>query len=386
MLLYNYIRIANNLKERMFLCYARVSTNNPEQIVSLNNQIEQLNKYIITNKLQTNVVSEIKSISNGISDVVKEEVEKYGKTHVVVTSMDRLTRDLGDIRFIKENISGITVLNDNKTYTPTIDWKQIVGMNVSSTEEIEKIKYRRVSGSKKRKISDASDYYYSAKKRCNSINNLLITPKNQKVLKDIAEFMQKSQHMTSKNDWTSVSKIYEKYTKVSLFSIYRNLKYDDIDYRLSRTDVTACVKQMLSSTGIMLDNSIAKEFINANVCLGRRSNQEITEENVVNLTDNLKQLLYGKKNLLTDNEFKQMDAILNKLEGDMEVDNESEEKVKPKAKKTGKKVNKCVESDSESEMEVVKPKKASKKVYIESDSENESEMEVKVKPKKGKKN
>lgn len=72
------------------ICYARISTNNPDQYVSLNNQINTLSTFIKTNKIKNTIdIVERVSISNEISKNLKQLCIKHEKVNIIVTSFDR---------------------------------------------------------------------------------------------------------------------------------------------------------------------------------------------------------------------------------------------------------------------------------------------------------
>jgi hypothetical protein len=274
----------------MLILYVRVSTNNFEQITSINNQLEVLKNYIKLNNLNNykyEIVTEVKSISNGISETIKDLVKKYGKINIIVTHMDRFTRDLSDVKFIKDNVETITVIENNKIYFPKNDWKEIANMNISSTEEIEKIKLRITTGSKKRKQSDIHDLCSNAHKRVKSINKIILEDNNTHIINNIIYFIQRSQLLQSKVDWTSISNIYKMYTKKDLMLEYPNINFN-LMYHIKKNELILFVNNILNSSNININNCLLKEFINANIYI-------IKKTNISN--DEFSDILTGKLNI-----------------------------------------------------------------------------------------
>ena len=156
------------------ICYARISTNNTDQFVSLNNQINLIENFVKTNKIENTInIYESNSISNEMSKKVRELCTKNEKVNIIVTSLDRLSRNVSDLNFIKKHIDKIYVISEKKIYNPRTDWKKIILSNLSSMEEIEKIKFRIKQNSNKRQRTE-DDIILDSKRRCKNIYSILL--------------------------------------------------------------------------------------------------------------------------------------------------------------------------------------------------------------------
>lgn len=253
----------------MYIAYGRISTNNPEQLTSLKNQLDILHTYINNHNLKNVVtVTEIKSISNEMSDKIKKLCSDNTKLNIIVSSLDRLTRNVSDFNFMKNNIENIHVANENKIYNMKSDWKFILQNNISSMEEIEKIKIRLKSNPNKRKRDD-EELFLNAKKRCLMIKKTLDKSFDKlsqiNFLEDMCSFITCSHSLETREDWNKINDIYKKYVKKNLLNNY-NIYNDEIVY-LSRNDIHKYVTDMFSSKGISETKYLPfiKEFINANI-------------------------------------------------------------------------------------------------------------------------
>ena len=301
--------------------YARVSSNSSEQIRSLQNQLQLLNNY---KKKYTNniVISEVISISDGMSNKIKKEILKYDNVNIIVTHMDRLTRNISDINFIKNNIKYILVLSEQKTYNVNTDWKQILNLTISSTEEIEKIKKRiKSSESLRKRKYEPDEIIISAKKRCIEINNIISKKKNSKIFDDIAEMIKISQNLQNCSDWDQFSNISKKYKGESIEKNYHKIldNFDDtISYHIPRKDIYQYVEYIFNKLNIKLDINILKEFVNAHINLGKKCaiHDSIYPENEISkIASILLNMTYDTniKNILNINELYQLKNIANKL-------------------------------------------------------------------------
>lgn len=387
------------------ILYARVSSNSGDQIRSLKNQIDILENKITENKWKNYILlSDVKSASDGMSAQLKETIlDMVDKAHLVVVEMDRLTRDIADIKFIKNHVEYITVINDNKTYYVKSDWKSILDMLVSAHEEIEKIK-KRLRHSyhlQKRPTSDAQKYV-AAKKRSMEINNLISNKKIKTVVEDVSKMISLSQNLKTKKDWSTFAHIYSKYDTLSIKDTYRgtinNLNNDSF-YHIPRSDITDYVTYIFDNLDIELDRNILKEYINANINLGRKliyandeSDPESSDDQLSNLVNSLFKLSINDnvKKMLKEDDMNKLKKITKKLNNVMDLDDndrteekttkpnkkprvDKEDKMKVDKKKVMHEEYKSISEDKKyskvNKMKVdTKPKKKPKKV--ESDSES----------------
>ena len=142
-----------------YLFYARVSSNGSDQIQSLDNQVERLKKLRNIIAPETNLfklsqlLSEVKSVTLGMSVKLQDIILDNPGITLVVTSIDRISRHIPDITFIKKNIKAIILANDDgsyKRYDVMESWRFINEKLAVATEEIETIKKRTQTIQKKR--------------------------------------------------------------------------------------------------------------------------------------------------------------------------------------------------------------------------------------------
>jgi DNA invertase Pin-like site-specific DNA recombinase len=310
------------------ICYARISTNNPEQYVSLNNQINTIAKFIKTNKIKHTInIVESTSISNEISKKIKQLCIKHEKVNVIVTSFDRLSRNVSDLNFIKKHIEKIYVINDKRIYNPRTDWKELINSNVSSMEEIEKIKFRIKQNPNKREKTDDEKLLY-AKMRCKNIYSILKDKYDEEFLDDVVQFIRKSQNIYN-GDWITIDRLYSLYSNKSLCDQYANINYHTT-YHITRNDLYGFIKNIFQNQKLNFseDDPILKEFINANINYARKNIHQNESESesesesdsefecdITDVTDNLKKLLSNNElsKKLGKNDINYMSKMLEKL-------------------------------------------------------------------------
>lgn len=309
------------------ICYARISTNNPDQYVSLNNQINSIAKFIKTNKIKNTInIVESKSISNEMSKKVRELCVKHEKVNIIVTSLDRLSRNVSDLNFIKKHVDKIYVINDKKVYNPRTDWKELINSNISSMEEIEKIKFRIKQNPLKRKRTD-EEIILHTKMRCANIYSILKEKYDEAFLEDLCDFIRKSQNFNSLEELEELDTLYYGYSHKELESLYKNCNFDLNSYHITRNDLCGFIKNIFQYQKLNFseDDPILKEFINANINYARKNIDNIDdingensdEENteVMEVTENLKKLLSNNElsKKLGKNDINYMSKMLEKL-------------------------------------------------------------------------
>lgn len=214
--------------------------------------------------------------------------------------MTALSRNVNDLNFIKKHINKIYVINDKRIYNPQIDWKELINSNVSSMEEIEKIKFRIKHNLNKRHKPE-EERKTCAKIRCTSIYSLLKDKYDEELLNDIIKFINMSQEIYY---WDEINKLYSSYTHKSLINIYNGNNCDET-YHITRNDLLLLVKNMFQSYGytILNEDPLIKEFINSYLNFRRKfknsdsdfNSESDFDKNIRDLTSNLRTLLSDTK-------------------------------------------------------------------------------------------
>ncbi len=299
------------------ICYARISTTNPEQYVSLNNQIRIIKKFVTDNNIKNtvNIVESI-SISNGLSKKMREEFIKYKKVNVIVTSVDRLTRNPSDSFLIKKHIENIYVINDKKIYNTKRDLKDIILCNIAAMEEIEKIKGRLGSNQNKRK-SNEEESDLACRKRCNNIYNIVTEKYDDTFIDDIVDFTRRSQNLKSIEDWRYISSIYKKYSRTGLLDDYSIADFTQ-EYYIMRSDLYEYIinifKNRYKVENFDILEPFLREFINANINFSKKNiNYKNTGNinNIEKLTEKMKQL--NKLGKLEDSDINKISNLVAKI-------------------------------------------------------------------------
>lgn len=288
--------------------YARVSTHSIDQLESLKHQIDALNNFMKQqNYPKSTLIKEITSISNRLSTnlsniILKEE----NKVDIVVTNFDRLIRDFGGLKFLRENVREIISVNENKTINLETNWKDLLPYITSSVEEIDKLKHRlsqynNLSTKRKRKRTP-EEQIYNSKKRSATISGIIAGNKYNEIVDDISRMIQKSQDLTCKNDWKTVANIAGEYGEPTIMKDYANAiktqnEGGEIRYTLTRTDVFGYVQRIFKFLHIKVDDYILRNFVNANITLGKKivehGDLEVTNyesENIDDIVDILKKI------------------------------------------------------------------------------------------------
>lgn len=321
------------------LLYARISTNNTEQLKSLNNQIQQLKDYKISSSIKkAHIVSEIRSIAKCMSSYLRQQISKYNVNNnicIVVTAMDRLVRNIIDITFLKRNVKYIIVLNENKQYNVHNDWKDILHSMALSMDEIETIKRRFTQSDVTKRTRNSSEELSSlAKHRCLSINNILLKNNtghgHAQLINDTTDIIQSSQNLNSLYDWTRISNLSTKHYGMSFINEYEHLT-DNIKsgetYFIPKNLITHNVNLMFKDI-VNIDKNILKEYINSNLHYGKKyysindddnddndDHDDNNDKNARQFCNILNKFSSNKKikKLLTQQEQSDIENVINKL-------------------------------------------------------------------------
>lgn len=287
------------MQNTILISYSRVSTKNVDQLQSLHNQLIILNSFFKKNCPNANNIiklSDTRSVSNGLTDKLKKVIlENKSRGNIIeiyLTAIDRLTRNIPDIDFIKKNIDVVTVIGrETISYNVKTDWKIILNFIASATEEIDKIKERIASRvSCKRKRSNINDLISNAQLRCNNILNLIVNGHegvDAHIIESIGVFVFLSQNIKSDDDWEIISSMTRKYGNFIIADDYRGIDFSKAKH-LSRNDVMIYVKKILDFQMYNFDENIVRAFVNAYINFSKKMNlttQQIDEHNEHNEQD-----------------------------------------------------------------------------------------------------
>lgn len=340
------------MSERVIF-YARVSTHSVDQLESLKHQIDALNEFMKKkNYPNSTLIKEIQSISGGMSDTLKTAIEKEtNKVNIVVMNFDRLIRDFTDVKFLKNNVKNIIAVNEKKNINMETEWKELLPYITSSVEEIDKLKLRlnQYNGAKKRERTP-EEHVYNSKKRSCTLAGIIAGNKYNDIVEDVSRMIQKSQDLTCKDDWKYVANIAGEYGESSILKDYRNAiarqhSGEEIRYTITRTDVFGYVKRIFEYLHIKIDDFMLKNFVNANITLGKKlvkygdftefdqifdmKEQEKFDDNLDDVVDILKKISITNLNgVLSQEEIDKIKAITESIGGKSQ--NESAPKKKKK--------------------------------------------------------
>ncbi|NBX74990.1 MAG: hypothetical protein EBQ92_00340, partial [Proteobacteria bacterium] len=257
---------------------------------SLHNQLYMQNSYF--NKMNLNMnqiikISDTISVSDGLSEnlknVILENKSLGKKVEVYLTAIDRLTRNVLDVPFIKKYIDVIVVVGSENVliYDVTKEWKTIQNFISSATKEIDRLKERVSSRMNcKRKRSNNSDLVSSAQVKSNTINNLLAkgySDVDNDTINNIASMIILCQNIKSYDDWKKISDILHKYGNFSIMDDYLDIVHNPVYDHLSRNDIMYYVKKIFEKQSYNFDENIIKAFVNANINLGKK--QKVLQNN-----------------------------------------------------------------------------------------------------------
>lgn len=333
--------------------YARVSTHSVDQLESLKHQIDALNEFMKKkNYPNSTLIKEIQSISGGMSSTLKTAIEKeLHKVNIVVMNFDRLIRDFTDMKFLKNNVKNIIAVNEKAQINMETHWKELVPYITSSVEEIDKLKLRlnQYNGAKKRDRTPEEQVFNSKKRSC-TLAGIIAGNKYNEIVDDVSKMIQKSQDLTCKDDWKYVANIAEEYGETSILKDYKNAIANqshgkEIRYTITRTDVFGYVKRIFDFLHIKIDDFMLKNFVNANITLGKKlvkygdfsdfdkifdiKEQEQFDDNLDDVVDILKKIsITNLEGILSKKEIEKIKAITESIDG--KLHNESIPKKKKK--------------------------------------------------------
>ena len=294
--------------------YARISTNNPSQLTSLGNQYDDLQAH-------GTVITDINSVGDGMTQNLKNNILKYKnkkKIELIVLSIDRISRDISDIKFIRDNISFITETREKRRYNVKDEWKIILQSLVTANDELDQIKKRAVKENikRKREIENNEDEEFmdnneflkeKARNRCKiSLKNLSKIGIDKKISKVLEDIIRRSQYINSRKDWDEISKLSLSINGPDLRKNYYNIyksysKSVNTIYRLTKPDVIDLINNII---GPKYNSTFTNEFINANIHLIRNTTEKVDTNNIDNLVKSIKKIKLEKKK-----ESKVLDAI-----------------------------------------------------------------------------
>jgi hypothetical protein len=270
--------LTENTKPNVVIPYARVSTNSPAQLSSLGSQFELL-------KIYGDVTSDIGSVAMGIRDKLRHKIEMHrmngAEITLVVTSLDRITRCMSDIQFIKTNVNKIIIVN-SCTYNVDRDWKIIMGEISSATDEIDIIRKRAIKSSnrKRRRLDSGLDMRTAMnKKRCDiAKRNLEMNGISTRKVKRVKKLIKSSQKLKCEADWIKLSNESKRLNGSYIMNEYPKSSKSDTPQHLMRKDITEYVKNIL---GKGVDDIYIKDFVNATLLSIQldRKNREQSEDN-----------------------------------------------------------------------------------------------------------
>lgn len=323
--------------------YARVSTNSVEQLESLKNQISALTDFMKKKNYPNSLlIKEICSISGGMSESLKATIEKEPeRVNIIVMNFDRLIRDFTDFKFLKNNVKTIIAINEKKNIDIVTNWKDLIPYISSSVEEIDKLKLRlgQYNNAKKRERTP-EEHVFNSKKRSCTLGNIIAGNKYNDIVDDVSRMIQKSQDLTCKEDWKYVANIAGEYGESSILKDYKNAIAkqnggEEIRYTITRNDVYGYVKRIFNYLHIKVDDFILKNYVNANITLGKKMvkfgdfvdfdkifdihEQEKFDENLDDVVDILKKIsITNLEGVLSPEEIAKIKSITESMQGQKE--------------------------------------------------------------------
>jgi len=344
--------------------YARVSTNSAEQLESLIHQGQTLTDFMKKKNYSNSVlIKEIKSISNGMSQTLKNTLEQEPhKVNIVVMNFDRLIRDFADIKFLRFSVKNIISINEKKNINMESQWKELVPYIINSVEEIDKLKLRlkQYAGVNKRKRTP-EEQVFTSKKRSLVLAGIISKDKYNDIIDDISKMIQKSQDLKCKNDWKHIANIAEEHGEKSILKDYKNAIQrqsdgEEVRFTIMKKDIYGYVKKIFNYLHIKVDDDLLNNFVNANITLGKKivmygdfdgfnnmldiKEQEKFDEHLDDIVDILKKISVTNLNgVLTENEINKIKNITEsiKFKNNVVVANNEEtsnETIPKKKKKT----------------------------------------------------
>lgn len=267
------ILLLNNIismqSSRKYILYARVSSHNSDQIISLQKQIDILNDFAKKEEYKIDItITEICSVGKILSAHLKTELEKSkGENHLIVTSIDRISRNIMDIEYLRQHVK--TIITLDAVYDLKDNWVTVAEKLIMGTQEIENIRERiNRSKHKKRKYSSLREGMIKKLLRKEQIINLIIDYYfcSPRLVEEIFEIVIQSQNLDSCEEWNIMNDNNMKLKGENILMSYTHLeKYD----KLSRKDIMYYVNRIFVSNNIVVNENILAEFINSAICLDK---------------------------------------------------------------------------------------------------------------------
>lgn len=290
------------------LTYGRVSTPDADQIQSLFNQEVILKKYS-----KSHNIIEVRSVSKGMTKKCKEVILKLkednpnSKLFLVVTAIDRLTRNVNDIEFLRNNIAYIQVHRENnRVYDVKKEWNLIANQVANAEMELEKIRERCKQGkslelgensesmdaehgsedmniSKRKSENDLSRIerlLTSSKKRCMTIDNVLKKIGiNNNDISQLDTLICDSQGILGESEWKKISKLSRKMGGSNIIEDYK--PDNETLYHIPRRDIHNYVMDIINKryTG-KIDEIYIKQLVNSrlNMIKYKKIREKLTDE------------------------------------------------------------------------------------------------------------
>ena len=320
------------------ILYARVSTKSFDQLTSLQNQTSTLSDYAKVNSYNTTMLSETVSVSNGMTKKLKsliiEKFEKLNKkVTLIVTAIDRITRNVTDIQFIKSHVQTIIMIRgDLVVFDTKKDWRTILNLIADATEEIDVIKDRAIASNNLKRKRSVRELCLNAELRSVNVKTLLhdlasgIDEKINIAIDNIATMIQKAQSLQTQQDWEAISTVSDMYSGFLFTDLYKTYNYENIPTHIKKNELKDYVQQMFSNLSFDVDQHILSEFINANINFGKKkylmnTNVVAPDDNeLLEITNTLLKISLNKntKKLLSTTEIKQIENISKKIQHSMQ--------------------------------------------------------------------
>jgi DNA invertase Pin-like site-specific DNA recombinase len=302
------------ISNRKYILYARVSSHNSDQIISLQKQIDILNDFAKKKEYKIDItITEICSVGKTLSAHLKTELEKSkGENHLIVTSIDRISRNIMDIEYLRQHVK--TIITLDAVYNLKDNWVTVAEKLIIGTQEIENTRERiNRSKHKKRKYSSLREGMIKKLLRKEQIINLIIDYYfcSPQLVEEIFEIVIQSQNLDSCEEWNIMNDNNMKLKGENILMSYTHLeKYD----KLSRKDIMYYVNRIFVSNNIVVNENILAEFINSAICLDKhKKNMECSMITYLKLiTDDLTKL--SLKTLNNANELGDAIKNLNRLQ------------------------------------------------------------------------
>jgi hypothetical protein len=279
--------------------YARVSTNN--QTLSLDSQLNEMHP------CGNNIIQEIHSVKNGMSDTLKNRIvavsnvrvkhsNKNGtikpKINLCVRSIDRITRNIKDMKFLIKHVTFITVRSKHcdpaeefddsdceedgwNTNTTTYDLKTDAPIIVEQIElaqkEMEANIQRSIINSNTNKTNNIppgkDEKIRCANLRLARISRCLEIGGVTNV-SNLRKFVTSACNLTNKRSWTALSKMSRDLGGDYVMDVYdidNYYKFENTPLFMNREDIIVQVLNMCENVVALgcVQKSVFREFVNA---------------------------------------------------------------------------------------------------------------------------